>query len=105
MLKSAKLLLWTAGLIAVFANAQVPLDCGSKKKPCPPVDPCKINPDRCKDKGGPIPKGQKSDTTMSQRDASTTKNQKNATTTKKHHKAKTKGQQKSETKDLPAQPK
>lgn len=21
---------------------------------CPPVDPCKINPDRCKDPGGPI---------------------------------------------------
>ena len=35
-----------------WAGDPVPLPCDPKD--CPPVDPCKINPDRCKDKGGPI---------------------------------------------------
>lgn len=39
---------------AVFAADPVPLPC--KPEDCPPIDPCKINPDRCKDKGGPIEK-------------------------------------------------
>ena len=31
----------------------VPIPCDPAKN-CPPIDPCKINPDRCKDKGGPV---------------------------------------------------
>jgi hypothetical protein len=56
MSKRFKLFLLTICLVSVFANAQVQLPCGGPKKPCPPVDPCKMNPDRCKDKGGPIVK-------------------------------------------------
>jgi hypothetical protein len=33
---------------------QVPIPCDPVT--CPPIDPCTINPDRCKDKGGPIEK-------------------------------------------------
>ena len=36
-----------------WAGDPVPLPCDPATN-CPPVDPCKINPDRCKDKGGPI---------------------------------------------------
>ncbi|MFZ5755443.1 MAG: hypothetical protein ACOY3X_00905 [Pseudomonadota bacterium] len=39
---------------AAFADP-VPIPCDPAKD-CPPIDPCKINPDRCKDKGGPINK-------------------------------------------------
>lgn len=35
-----------------WAGDPVPLPCDPKD--CPPIDPCKINPDRCKEKGGPI---------------------------------------------------
>jgi len=35
-----------------LAADPVPLPCDPKD--CPPIDPCKINPDKCKDKGGPI---------------------------------------------------
>jgi hypothetical protein len=38
--------------ISCLAAGQVTLPCDPKD--CPPIDPCKINPDRCKDKGGPI---------------------------------------------------
>jgi len=38
--------------MSCLAAAQVQLPCDPKD--CPPIDPCKINPDRCKDKGGPI---------------------------------------------------
>jgi len=36
---------------SVFAGDPVPLPCHPN---CGPVDPCKIAPERCKDKGGPI---------------------------------------------------
>jgi hypothetical protein len=36
-----------------WAGDPVPLPCDPAKN-CPPIDPCKLNPDRCKDKGGPI---------------------------------------------------
>jgi hypothetical protein len=36
----------------VAGETPVPLPC--KPEDCPPVDPCKIAPERCKDKGGPI---------------------------------------------------
>lgn len=45
-----------ACLIALISSGawayQVELPCTPET--CPPVDPCKINPDRCKDPGGPI---------------------------------------------------
>lgn len=48
----------TLGISLVLASTifgdPVPLPCDPKD--CPPIDPCKINPDRCKDKGGPISK-------------------------------------------------
>jgi hypothetical protein len=47
-------------VVLVCASAMadpVPLPCDPAK--CPPIDPCKINPDRCKDKGGPIEKDTK----------------------------------------------
>lgn len=40
-----------------FAADPVPLPCHPN---CGPIDPCKMNPDKCKDKGGPI--GTKTDT-------------------------------------------
>jgi hypothetical protein len=95
MLKSLRLFLATASLIAVFANAQVPLDCGSKQKPCPPVDPCKMNPDRCKNKGGPIKKAK----------SAAPATQQNVSSTKKQHRAKRKGQHKPDAKGTSAQPK
>lgn len=35
-----------------FAADPVPLPCAPED--CPPIDPCKIAPERCKDQGGPI---------------------------------------------------
>ena len=40
------------GIAPAVPADPVPLPC--KIEDCPPIDPCKINPDRCKDKGGPI---------------------------------------------------
>ena len=40
------------GPVSFLQADPVPLPC--KPEDCPPIDPCKINPDRCKDKGGPI---------------------------------------------------
>lgn len=37
-----------------MAGDPVPLPCDPVD--CPPIDPCKLAPERCKDKGGPITK-------------------------------------------------
>jgi hypothetical protein len=51
-------MLAVAGLLLALASpgfaedTPVPLPCDPKD--CPPIDPCKLAPERCTDKGGPI---------------------------------------------------
>lgn len=50
-------MLAVAGVLLVlsfnsFADEGVPIPCDPKD--CPPIDPCKLAPERCQDTGGPI---------------------------------------------------
>ncbi|TAN62748.1 hypothetical protein EPN18_04125 [bacterium] len=62
-MKPMKQLLLVLGVLIFFSLSNswafdpVPIPCDPVN--CPPIDPCKINPDRCKDEGGPIEKSQK----------------------------------------------
>ena len=37
-----------------FADEPTPVPLPCEPADCPPIDPCKLAPERCKDKGGPI---------------------------------------------------